>query len=234
MRNALGALALAIWLFGPASVATGATLTWEFAALVHDPPASLPPSRVFFPGQILSGSLTFETEVENPLTAAVGGTHFQGIYYGAVTSLELRCATLTGPDQPGPITLVSASSGAIDGAIYLMNYPGSDSLALYGGFEPVALLEGLTGVSLSMAGVDFMPLSDGFAIPLTPPLVSELTPFDPDAYIAPRSALIFYYESGAEIRTELVSVRAVPEPGWATLLAFASLALACSRSARTS
>jgi hypothetical protein len=212
-----------------------ATVTWEFEAIVRGvekPEFCCLDDLVFFEGQVLLGSLTFESDT--PGIGQSGGA----LYVGAITAIDLEYLIYFEPQPPGPFE------------IQLSAVPGTNSLFVRD-FRPVPS----SGQSIDVlrARSDLQPTSsDPFGyytsirsfelsvypstidvfvsdqLPLVPPDLSTLVAFDPawDDILGPRTGLFLNSaDDSYRVGAELTLLRAVPEPGSATLVAVAFIAL---------
>lgn len=198
------------WLIicGAPSHARAALVTWEFEAVVRTV-ADLDPSAsaVLFPGQVLRGSLTWDTD---PLVTP------------RITSLTVE-ASLSDGSQPGPFSIVSGEPEF--SSVFLAFSSSSDQLWLSAAFDPY--LATLDRFSLSLWARDG---TFGGEAPESPPPLDELAPFNATTVLTGvylRSA----FHPSQEVGAELILLRAVPEPASSALASIALLALACFRHA---
>lgn len=240
LRSLRLALATVIGLLSPSLGSQGATITWEFEAIVRGtagtPPASSSPydAILLAEGQVLRGSLSFDSSTPDTAT----GSAFVGSYPGAVTSIVIEYLTYFEPDPPGPYFLtLSATPGAsrvivADGApdvILLSSDLQFESLFPYHPTSIRALQIDLTAA----AGPGFLTGDD---LLLAPPALSDLLAFDPSWPSASLRTGLFLSsaDDGFRVGAEFTMLRAVPEPCVLAPFAVALLALARGVSARRS
>lgn len=220
------ALALTIWIVA-AGEARAATITWEFEAIVRATSglsgSTLPYDvYVYQPGQILRGSLSFESTVSDVEPAAS-----RGVYPGLLTSLYLEYAVDWIGEGTPPYFAGSASSFTTSemSVVNLADFP-IDRMFLTSGFEP----EFLGASSIRTFRLELYQLEDGpslwssAAMVLTPPALSELLPFDFSTL--PVNGLTLSSQSGDfRVGAELTLLRAVSEPARFVLVWMGFLAL---------
>ena len=202
-----------------AADARAATINWEFEAIVRGSTgvsASMPlwDTLVLYPGQVLRGSLSFDSSVaDEDLTGQ------SGRYASPVLALDVEYMyDPIDPQIPGPYNLGFATSSATSWVFVVNSFSiSADSVSIVSGIQ--SQLPGTS--SIQTFGITVLQQIDGpslwnnAAMVLVPPHLSEVRPFDLALFeTGTVNGLILSSESNLyRVGAELTFLQAVPEPG---------------------
>src|SRR5262245_31689266 len=225
-RKTLRALVTGAVLWLVASQAHAALITWQFEAVVRGTRGtpSTGDAQLFATGQVLTGSLTFESSIPDNATFSTT----LGDYPSAITAFSVEYLYGIDPFPPGPFLL---GTEAGPGGITVLNQLTFDREFLGANLDPSSF-DHRGGIGTSVTFVQVARLAQfptqfpgGDAMPLAPLPLSALAPFDLAAFLAgdpPRTGLyLASSNAGFEVGAEFTSLSAVPEAPSAALLLLA-------------
>lgn len=212
-----------------AGEAKAATITWEFEAIVRGSTGlsgSTPQfdAYVFQPGQVLRGSVSFDSEVaDTDPQVSTGG------YPSLLLGLNVEYMyDWINPQESGPYFMGSASSSTTS-EMFVASGVNIDRMTLTSGFEPLfpstSLIRNLhIGLYQQPGGPS---LWSSAAMVLTPPLLSEVQPFDLSFFEQGinNGLILSSADNSYRVGAELTLLHAVPEPRDSVLVSMGLLAL---------
>jgi len=234
------ALALAVTVCSLTTQARAVTITWEFSATVRGSiGAPLTGADLLFyrEGQVISGSLTFESTATDGNASTTTGSY-------ALGSVHMDYGLGVDPFPPGPFAFGDLLSSAPSGitVLNISAHPSSIDRMFVEGTLDLATFSPVGGPPPSFAtfvlALYYLPALAGGAeflsgdqLPIEPPLAAGLLPFDLQNVCGLSAAtnLCFRSAGGSLVGAELTLLRPVPEPALAGLALAAIAALACFR-----